>query len=161
MDVSCNDCMGTLDIDGIPFDNAPAWCAYDLSDLWRVPVRRGANIIIPGATGRIARGFFDDELPCLVPMVFSGDWDETGIATFDWQSGLSDLLDYFVDNVVAKPGTVGEVRTATFTKPSGQAFTGDVQVRGWTPKFFSHGARVAVQLVFPAGVVAAGTVGGS
>lgn len=155
--VACPDCMGTLDVDSIPFSNAPAWCAYTLDDLWSTPPARGTNVILPGVAGRVARRFHDDEHAVSLPMVFGGDYDVDGLPTADRQEGLQANLEYFHDAVIASPGTVGDVRTAEFVKPDGTVLTEPVQVRGWQVQFRgAPSAFVVVRLVFPGGRLGTG-----
>lgn len=85
--LDCNDVYGRLVIDGWSLHTG-AWCAYDLSDLFRSPAFKGENVPVDGEPGTSARSLLPDETTYSVPMMFSGAVDRTGTPHTDTDGGL-------------------------------------------------------------------------
>lgn len=78
--IGCDDCHGTIEIAGVPgSDPAGRWCMYDLSPLLSDEAVRGSDRLMPGAEGRRPKRRRYDVTKRLLPVVFTGFVDDTGM----------------------------------------------------------------------------------
>lgn len=82
----------SITIDGIPL-NTPAWIVTDASDLLNGAPSRGADILIPGRRGTLARRRSMDATEVLLPVVVFGDKSPNGTPYADVRQGLLENLD--------------------------------------------------------------------
>lgn len=124
----CTTCTGELIIgsedDDAPFNLAPypltmnrlAWCLTDLSPLWEVPNRRGANVLLPLVPGRAPEPRRDDETDYALDFIVSGVVDENGTLADDENQQLKDNLAYLRQYVL---GAVYTTIPAHLVPPDG------------------------------------------
>lgn len=133
----CDTCNGALSIGAatsaygamaaVNLDNGFAWCAYDLSELWKLEVR-GDNRVVHGVDGQRAYGLSLDRVIVQVPLVVVGKYDQAGALNVDAVAGLTVTLRYLRVNLEHPVSTGNGTRTATWTQADGAVVTAPVKV---------------------------------
>lgn len=142
---------GWLALDGHSL-NCAAWCAYDLSALWGTPELRGANILLPGVTGVIARRRRATETRLSLPFGVTGQVDANGTPYTDIYAGLEANLEFLYAYVIL-PTNVGDgTRELVWHRPSGTTTTVDAHVLGYRPALKPGGLAIGtLELAIPGG----------
>ena len=85
--IDCTDTYGRLQIDGWSLQG-PAWCAYDLGDLYGSSNFAGDNWVVEDRPGAIAQPLLCAETTYSLPMVFSGAVNREGTPWANPAGGL-------------------------------------------------------------------------
>lgn len=144
---------GRLTINGVDMHNQ-AWNVLDLVPLWMYEASRGANVIIPGASGRRAYPRRVDEGRYSLPMIITGVADRLGVGYANRWTGLQTNLAYLHTNVVNPPTAPTATRAATLLMPDGTTRNADVQVESLdiaNPGTTAAVIQAVLELVIPAG----------
>lgn len=148
-ELAASTCHGSLTLNGLPM-NTLAWASLNNFVLWPSPARRGENLLIPGAPGRIAFPKRKDETTVTLECLVIGDCDQSGTPHADKSAGLATnwmtvytALDSMLDSNVG----------ASLTLPNAVTLTGTVQVIEITPSSTEmEGAlNFTVDLILPDG----------
>lgn len=130
---NCDACNGTLtfnttgSLPEIDLMNGFAWCAADLSDLWKLEVR-GDDRIIPGLDGARAYPRAITTVTMQFPMRIVGAFDEAGNPNVDPVAGLAENLAYLRTNLEMPIATGDGTRPATWVREDGVTLLADVHV---------------------------------
>lgn len=124
-----NAAAGDLTIGGIAM-NCPAWKVLNLHELWQPADQRGADRVVPGASGVLPLRRRDTVTQRSLQMLISGTHLQNGTEASTPLIGLQVNVEYLRDNVVAPTGTGNGTRTAVLTMPSGATRTESVHVVG-------------------------------
>lgn len=140
-----------LEIDGVPL-STPAWTTRTLSELWSSPPQRGADRIIPSATGvrtwpwRATIAEFDLELDVV------GDTDWEGTPYSDARIGLATNCAHLIEVLIDAPTSTDGLRTAVMHLASGEMRVGELRVsRVRFADLGDWGAAAQISLAIPAG----------
>ncbi len=123
-ELAASTCHGSLTIGSTSMNNK-AWASLNNFVLWPSPDRRGENLLIPGASGRITLPKRIDETGVTLECVVIGDCTSAGVAHASRSAGLS-------TNWMTIAGSLATVTdsttTASLVMPHGSTITGTVQV---------------------------------
>jgi hypothetical protein len=121
------DCMGDLEIDGVPM-LGPAWTLTDLTPLWGQVDVRGSDLILPMASGRRANQRRIDATEHSLQLIICGETDQDGDLWPNPWIGLEENLAFLRTNVVDPTGVGNGTLPAVLTMPSGDTRTADIHV---------------------------------
>lgn len=143
-----------LEIDGVPLAT-PAWTTTDMDDLWSTPAVRGADLVIPGATGvrPFRRRWTVTDASIELTVVGDRDWE--GGSYPNTAVGLALNVEHL--QALAEPtGTTAGTRTAVLHFPPGGPAdrSGPVHVERVRAKRTGPLAVVSIQLSIPGGALA-------
>jgi hypothetical protein len=136
-----------LDIDGVSL-HRDAWWISDLSPLWGSPDVRGADKVIPGASGVRPKKRRANVTQVVLELVVVGEYDRFDAPTaIDPTEQLEANVAYLRANVM-DPTNVGDgTRLATHHLPSGATRSGPVHVIDFEPA-----SRALTEMTFALGL---------
>ena len=115
-ELNCNDCYGTLTINGVLLNN-DAWCAYDFTSLFDEADLRGSDRLIPALAGTIAYKRRRTVTRKDFPVAITGLYSRLGVRQTDRAMGLIANIEYLKENLGFASTTAGGTVTATWTRP--------------------------------------------
>lgn len=119
--------LGKLTINGVDM-HTPAWNVLDPTVLYQPTDFVGENLRIPGAHGRRAYPLWIDQGHFLLPMLISGEVDQSGNLYATTYLGAQTNLDYLNANVTTPPAAPTATQAATLLMPDGSTRNANVQV---------------------------------
>lgn len=131
--LDCDACNGELTFNAtgalpaIDLLNGFAWCATDLSDLWKLEVR-GGDRTIPGLEGERAYPLLRHSVVMQFPMVIVGKRTRLGALNADERAGLATNLAYLRTNLELPLTTGDGTRPVTWIRDDGVTLLADAKV---------------------------------
>lgn len=131
--------------------STPAWATEDIASVLAGPPARGADLVIPGRPGQVARPRVTDARTVTIPLTVFGDYDWEGNAYSDKRVGLMTNLEHLKLRLAPPLGT--DLRNLYWYSPLGDRRAQtlpesaiDISMLG------THTARVVLTLTIPSGL---------
>jgi hypothetical protein len=146
----------TVTINSVNLNHDGAWKVRDYTPLYERGPARGANIVVPGASGETARPLLRGALNITLPLyIFATEIGETSTPTAASRDTLAANIDYLTAQLLAPYSGGAATVTLTHTRTDASTTSGAVQGVALTlnPHDGLRGlvVRAVLSLVVPAG----------
>lgn len=142
-----------VSINGVPL-HTPAWTVGNLWELWRGPVTRGTDDVIPGASGVRANPRRATITPVSLEICVVGSHDWEGAEYSDQRVGLEENINYLRAYVTDPTGIGDGTVPLVLYLPSGESRSGDVHIEGFDfAGVGPYAIEGTIDLTIPAGAL--------